>query len=117
MEMNLKKVEIRLSGAEGFRREVLDSLKRPVFGRHVLFLEPRQFHSMFTVERLRLLKAIRDNPDFGTVKLANLLGRKQEAVSRDLSYLKAIGIVSDEPAKQPARPSAKPKPAAMRIVI
>ncbi len=115
--MKINDVEVRISDFEGFKRAVLDSIGKPPSGKHHLFLEPHKFHSMFTVERIRLLQAIRDHPDFGTVKLADLLGRKQEAVSRDLSYLKAIGLVSDEPAGHSERGSAKPKPAAISVIV
>ncbi len=115
--MRINKVEIRISGAEGFKKEVLDSLKHPVFGRHMLFLEPHHFHSLFTLERIRLLQAIREHPEAGTVKLSELLGRKQEAVSRDLSALKRAGLVSDEPAGHLEKSSAKSKPATISVVV
>ncbi len=115
--MKVNDLEVRISDFEGFKNAVRESFGRPPTGKLHLFLEPHKFHSIFTVERIRLLQAIRGHPDFGTVKLAQLLGRKQEAVSRDLSYLRAIGIISNEPAGHSEKGSAKHKPAAISVLV
>ena len=55
-----------------------------------------QLHTLFSERRLELLRAIDDNPELGAVGLAQKLGRKQEAVSRDLAPFRNLGVVTDE---------------------
>jgi len=47
-------------------------------------------------KRIELLRAINKHEGLTVGKLANLLNRKQEAVSRDLRTLKEMGIITVE---------------------
>ena len=47
-------------------------------------------------KRIELLRAISKHEGITVGKLANLLNRKQEAVSRDLKTLKEMGIITVE---------------------
>lgn len=110
--MRVCEVEIRIAGFEEFKKTAVEGLGAKPSGRRVLFLEASKFHSLFTPQRLRLLKAVGKSPQAGTVALAGFLKRKQEAVSRDLSALKAAGLVAESESN-----SSKPQPAAISLVI
>ena len=98
------KIVIRLGDFEEFKREVISSIDREPKNQKTLFIPPKFMPTIFTVERLRLLKAIHAHPDYGTVKLAELLGRKQEAVSRDLAVLRGLRVITDgTPLKIPSK--------------
>lgn len=58
-----------------------------------IFPTPRFFQRFSHQKRIELLRAIKNNPELGVSELAELPGRKQEAVSRDISFLKAWGII------------------------
>ncbi|MBN2517298.1 MAG: ArsR family transcriptional regulator [Candidatus Altiarchaeota archaeon] len=62
---------------------------------HSIVVPPELFSKIFTKERLRLLKALEKNPQ-SVNELVSMLGRPREAVSRDLNYLNAMGLVNLE---------------------
>ena len=62
---------------------------------HSIVMPPELFSKVFTKERLRLLKALEKNPQ-SVNELVAMLGRPREAVSRDLNYLSAMGLVNLE---------------------
>lgn len=67
---------------------------------HSIVVPPELFSKIFTKERLRLLKALENDPQSVT-ELVILLERPREAVSRDLKYLSAMGLVNmDKKGKQ-----------------
>ncbi len=56
---------------------------------------------------LELMRAIKEHPDHNVTMLANLLKRKQEAVSRDLGMLKRFGLVELEKTAKEVTPQIK----------
>ncbi|MFH1106749.1 MAG: hypothetical protein V1787_02540 [Candidatus Micrarchaeota archaeon] len=124
-EMRLAPLVIVIGGFEEFRKDALASFDNPR-GYNSLYLTPKQMHAIFSEQRLRLLKAISEHPDYGVVRLAGLLSRKQAAVSRDVSFLKGLNVISEEPlaaptsikSVKPARQSLSgPSPFAFSIVL
>ena len=94
--MNVGSVVIKLGDYDDFKTDLLRSVDEGPRGYNVLYLTPKQVPSMFTEQRLRLLKAIHEHPEMGVTKLAGLLGRKQEAVSRDVGLFKSLGLLKEE---------------------
>ena len=91
------KIEIIIGGFKDFKKTILSEIREPVKeSKKILFLKPSQLHALFSEKRLELLEAISEHPDSGVVELARLLKRKQEAISRDLAILKAIGVIPPE---------------------
>lgn len=61
--------------------------------KHVITLTPEGFHSLFSPERIRLLKALKEN-NFGSIyNLAKKLNRRYEAIYRDIKYLEGFGLI------------------------
>ncbi len=117
--MIVKSYDIRVGEFKEIRAEGEKWMKEFHPGKHTMFLTPNALHSMFSEERLRLIIAIRKHPDFGVVRLAEHLGRKQEAVSRDVSSLKAYGIIGEsgiETAKL-KKMKAAPAPFTFNIIL
>ncbi len=61
--------------------------------RHVIFMTHDIFCRVFTPERIRLLEYISHNRVESISDLARKLGRRFEAVHRDLKYLEGFSIV------------------------
>ncbi|MEK6954902.1 MAG: hypothetical protein AABX01_07865 [Candidatus Micrarchaeota archaeon] len=78
-----------------FKRAVIGKTGVEESGKTMLYVEQNKMGALFSEERIRLLRAINSHPEDGAVKLAGLLGRKQEAVSRDLAVLRGLGIITD----------------------
>lgn len=101
--MNVPPIEIRV----GELKDVQEAFRRWTdsgpHGKNIMFLTPKGVQSIFSEQRLRLIRAIREHPDYGVVRLAQLLGRKQEAISRDVAFLKAIGVVKESKQAIPIR--------------
>jgi len=64
-------------------------------GQLTVTVSPELFTKIFTKERLRILKALEKSPE-SVNELVAVLDRPREAVSRDLSYLSAMGIINLE---------------------
>lgn len=64
-------------------------------GQRLVTFKPEIFAKVFTVERLRLLKALEKNPK-SMGALAKMLDRPREAVSRDFKKLAFWGLVEFE---------------------
>ncbi len=94
--MRLSAFVIKLGDFEDFKKDALNSIDQPPRGYHLLYLTPKQVPSMFTEQRLRLLKAIHEHPEMGITQLAMLLGRKQEAISRDVGLFRMLGLIKKE---------------------
>ena len=93
--------EIRIGGLEDAKKAFHAATEKDA-GKKILFLTPRQLPRVFSEERLKILRAVNRHPEAGVVELARILGRHQEAVSRDLGYLRAVGMVSEGvPVKTP----------------
>ena len=89
--MRVREVEIKFGSLEDMKREILESEGKD---KNVIYIpDAKVFSKLFSPKRIELLRAIKNNPELGVGELAELLGRKQEAVSRDISFLKAWGII------------------------
>jgi predicted transcriptional regulator len=76
-------------------------------GQHLVIIKPELFSTILSNERLRLLRALEDNPK-NMGELARMLNRPREAVSRDFKKLQFHGLVGFErngKEKVPSRPS------------
>ncbi|MFO8016858.1 MAG: hypothetical protein R6U32_07190 [Candidatus Woesearchaeota archaeon] len=58
--------------------------------KHVMFMTIEQFHHTFSPERVRLLMILKKEGTMSISDLARKVGRKFEAVHRDLRYLEGI---------------------------
>lgn len=93
--LKVRDVEIKFGSIEDMKKEILE--RKEGEERHVIYLpDARIFSKIFSPRRIELLRAIRENPELGISELAELLGRKQEAVSRDISFLRAWGVVETD---------------------
>ncbi len=75
---------------------------KPVKGRVTLTFENADdLAQVLTVTRIRLVKAIRENP--GTYKsIARMVHRRPEAVAKDIQVLQGVGIVHVYKVKNPS---------------
>ena len=74
-------------------------------------LDPEIISRVFSPERVRLLKELREEGPFASVnELAEALGREQSRVSRDLNELMSAGLVETERKGKSKRVSAPDKP-------
>lgn len=62
----------------------------------VLFLTPEQFSSIFTKNRIKVLKTIGDTKPKSMADLVGKVGRSKESVSRDINFLGKTGIIKIE---------------------
>ncbi len=86
--LKVRDVEIKFGSIEDMKKEILE--RKEGEERHVIYLpDARTFSKIFSARRIELLRAIKENPELGVSELARLLGRKQEAVSRDIAFLRA----------------------------
>src|SRR3989344_8046106 len=58
--------------------------------KHVIFMTPEIFHHTFSPERMKLLMLLKKEGTMSISDLAKKVGRKFEAVHRDLRYLEGI---------------------------
>ncbi len=90
--LKVKDIEIKFGSIQEMKKEILKIRKNEE--RHVIYLpDAKVFSKIFSPKRIELLRAIKENPELGISELAELLGRKQEAVSRDISFLRAWGVI------------------------
>jgi predicted transcriptional regulator len=88
-------------------RQMLSRKPNP-YGDHVYYLTPRQFPSVFSEKRLELAEYVKKNPHATVTQLAKMLKRKQEAISRDLSVLKDLGLITKTSPKTKKRTTSTP---------
>ncbi|MFQ6032898.1 MAG: ArsR family transcriptional regulator [Candidatus Zixiibacteriota bacterium] len=108
--MKVKPVEIKIGSYEDFVKTVKEGMKgpKPKTSRHIIFVrDSRAVSSILSPKRLELMRAIKDHPEYSISQLASALRRKREAVSRDISFLRAHGIVETERGKK-VRAEVKP---------
>lgn len=101
--MKVKPVEIKIGSFEDFVKTVKEGMKGPVpkTSKHIIFVkDSRTASSIISPKRLELMRAIKEHPEYSISKLAEELGRKREAVSRDVSFLRAHGIIETERGKK-----------------
>ena len=56
-------------------------------------MTPKVFAKVFSPERIRLMLKIKKNNVRNIYQLAKELGRKYEAVHRDIKYLEGMGVI------------------------
>ncbi len=97
-KMKVTSVEIKLGTIEDMKREISKSIKKKKgTNKHVIYIPDFSFLAkILSPKKLELLKSIKDNPDMGVSDLAELLNRKREAVSRDISFLRFWHIIDTE---------------------
>jgi len=86
----------------------------------VFVLTDHELHRVFTRERLRILRTLRDGAFESVTELSEKLGRDKAAVDRDLKLLEEYGLVRMEKQGRRVRPTigkegvylplAEPKP-------
>jgi predicted transcriptional regulator len=90
------KIVVKIGAAEQMDNEIMDVLNNPKKAEekpeHTIYLTPEQFQQHLSKEKLKLLHMIRED-DCTVSKLAKLLDRKIENVSRDLKDLECIGFI------------------------
>jgi len=59
----------------------------------VFLLTPEEFSKVFSPERLRLLKLVRKRPELAISEISKNLGRRREAVSRDIRFFEGLGLI------------------------
>jgi predicted transcriptional regulator len=109
--MKVKDAEIRIGTIEDFKKAVGEAIKGPVpeTDRSVVFVrDAKMLSKVLSEKRLELMRAIKGHPDYNVSQLAELLGRKQEAISRDISILKKYGMVVTEKREKEVYPEVRP---------
>ncbi len=62
----------------------------------ILLLTPEEFSKVFTPERVKLLKLLKDRPDLSVNEISKNLRRRREAVSRDLRFFEGLSLIKLE---------------------
>jgi len=107
--MKVKEAEIRIGGIEELKKAVREDIKRPpAADKAIVFVkDAKTISRMLSEKRLELMRAIKKHPDYNVTMLANLLKRKQEAISRDLGILKRFGLIELEKTAKEVKPEIK----------
>jgi len=61
--------------------------------KHTIVVTPEGFARLFSPQKVRLMLRIRKNKVTNIYQLAKELGRKYEAVHRDITYLEGFGLI------------------------
>ncbi len=94
--MRIRATEIKLGTVDDFKKEVLKETKGKD-RRHVIYVPDVSILSkIISPKRIELLRTIKENPGVGVGELAKVLRRKQEAVSRDIAFLRNWDIIETE---------------------
>jgi predicted transcriptional regulator len=101
----MKKVTIHTDGFEGFRKRALERARKldrgePIEPEHSITLGPSAM-KVLTDARIRVFKCVRAKNAISIPSLATTLKRPREAVSRDVTALKRIGLVDVKPVANP----------------
>jgi predicted transcriptional regulator len=91
----VENVRKRMKQDDEYVQKVIDG-KIPIDEKkaeHTIITTPELFYKMFTPEKLRLMLRIRRNKIRNIYQLAKELGRKYEAVHRDIKFLKSFGLI------------------------
>lgn len=109
LEMKVKEAEIRVGSIEDLKKAVGETIRQPpASDRTILFVrDAKTISKILSEKRLELMRAIKEHPSYNVTMLANLLKRKQEAVSRDLGVLKRFGLVELEKTAKEVTPEIK----------
>ncbi|MBU0536235.1 MAG: hypothetical protein KKE20_04680 [Nanoarchaeota archaeon] len=67
-----------------------EKMKKRCKGRYTVFMTPEVFYHTFSPERMKLLMILKQGGAMSISDLAKRVGRKFEAVHRDLRYLEGI---------------------------
>lgn len=59
----------------------------------VFLLTPEEFPKIFSPERLKLLRLFRKRPELTISEISRNLGRKREAVSRDIRFFEGLKLI------------------------
>ncbi len=96
--MRIKATEIKIGTMEDFNSEVLKAMKKEKgSSKNTVFVPSASVLSkILSPKRIELLKAIKHNPGAGVSELAGILKRRQEAISRDVAFLRAYRIIETE---------------------
>lgn len=60
---------------------------------HILVMTPEKFSSVFSPQRLKLLRVLKKTKIHSVQELATLLNRPYEAVYRDIKYLEGLELL------------------------
>ena len=85
-------IELVKDPAKVFKNLTLEKMAKDK-RKHVIFMTPEVFCKVFSPERLRLLMFVNKNRSASISDLARKLGRRFEAVHRDLMYLEGFSVV------------------------
>lgn len=107
--MKVKGAEIRIGSIEDLKKTIGETIRKPpASDRTIIFVRnAKTISKILSEKRLELMRAIKEHPNYNVTMLANLLKRKQEAVSRDLSVLKRFGLVELEKTAKEVTPEIK----------
>jgi len=62
----------------------------------ILLLTPKEFAKVFTPERVKLLRLLKNRPDLSINEISRSLKRRREAVSRDIRFFEGLGLIKLE---------------------
>jgi len=93
----MKKVTIHTDGIEGFRKRALERARKldrgePIQPEHSITLGASAM-KVLTGGRIRVFQCVRAKKEISVPSLATTLKRPREAVSRDITALRKIGLV------------------------
>lgn len=101
----MKKVTVHTDGFDGFRKRALDRARKldrgeSIAPEHSITLRPSAMR-VLTDGRIRVFKCVRAKSEISISGLAAALNRPREAVSRDVTALRKIGLVNVKPVANP----------------
>jgi predicted transcriptional regulator len=101
----MKKVTIHTDGLAGFRKRALQRARKldggePIEPEHSITLRPSAM-KVLTHGRIRVFQCVRAKNEISIPSLAVALKRPREAVSRDVTALRKIGLVDVKPVANP----------------
>lgn len=101
----MKKLTIHTDGFEGFRKRALERARtldrgEPIIPEYSITLGPSAM-KVLTEGRISVFRCVRTKNEISISSLATTLKRPREAVSRDVTALRRIGLVDVKPVANP----------------
>jgi predicted transcriptional regulator len=91
----VENIDKRMKQDDDYIKEVLEGKRKIDKGKakRTMIMTPEVFAKVFSPQRVRLILRIERNKISNIYQLAKELGRKYEAVHRDIAYLEGLGII------------------------
>jgi len=93
-----KEMRIKIGDWEEYREDMKRLIRNPKLAEkepeNTLYLTPKEFSSIFTPEKVKLLRTIEEKKPGNVTQLVQMLKRPRVSVSRDVNCFKQLGLIN-----------------------